>query len=365
MRRVEIDPSFHGWQEAARALLRDGVPPEDVEWRERGRGAAQTAVAAPVGTDTAASPVTRVPRAFVDLARAVAGSSDPERWALLYRVLWRVVHGERDVLAQASDPDVTRLRAMEREQMSLAAPDARHVASAMPAGIGAAPGTTSAGLGSRRVSAGPLFAESAATDATSFIPAGATLDGLRQAGQRCQGCDLHRHATQMVFGRGPTDARVVLVGEQPGDQEDLQGAPFVGPAGEVLDRALVEAGLDRERLYVTNVVKHFKFVPRGKRRIHQTPGLAEIMACRPWLEAELALIQPSALVCLGATAAQALLGPDVRVMRDHGRLLVTRWAPKTTATIHPSAVLRGEDEAAQLRLYRMLVDDLKSITAAG
>src|SRR4029453_11946463 len=176
-------------------------------------------------------------------------------------------------------------------------------------------------------------------------PAGASLDELRAAGARCQGCDLSRHATQTVFSRGPADARVVLVGEQPGDQEDLRGAPFVGPAGEVLDRALVEVGLARERLYVTNAVKHFKFVPRGKRRIHQTPGTVELTACRPWLEAEIGLIRPESLVCLGATAARALLGPTFRLMREHGRVVATPWAPRTLATLHPSAVLRGEDEA--------------------
>ena len=162
----------------------------------------------------------------------------------------------------------------------------------------------------------------------------------------------------MVMMGGPIDARIALVGEQPGDQEDLQGAPFVGPAGEVLDRSLREAGLERERLYVTNAVKHFKFVPRGKRRIHQTPTLADVAGCRPWVEAELALVRPEVLVCLGATAARAFLGPDVRLMKEHGRIVPTRWAPKTLATLHPSAVLRGEDEPAQERLYAMLVADL-------
>lgn len=144
------------------------------------------------------------------------------------------------------------------------------------------------------------------------VVSGASLTELRAAAGRCTGCDLYRHATQMVFGQGPLDARVVLVGEQPGDQEDRKGAPFVGPAGEVLDRALGEAGLDRQRLYVTNAVKHFKFVERGKRRIHQTPRLSEIAACRPWLEAELGLIEPETLVGRGATAARALFGPEFR-----------------------------------------------------
>jgi len=168
-----------------------------------------------------------------------------------------------------------------------------------------------------------------------------------------------------VFGRGPGDARLVLVGEQPGDQEDLRDAPFVGPAGEVLDRALGEAGLDRAKVYVTNAVKHFKFVTRGTRRIHQTPRLSEIVACRPWVEAELTRIAPETLVCLGATAARALLGDDFRLMRDRGRVFPTRWATRSLATLHPSAVLRGEDDAAQERLYRMLVEDLRLAAGAG
>jgi DNA polymerase len=156
---------------------------------------------------------------------------------------------------------------------------------------------------------------------------------------------------------------VVLVGEQPGDQEDLMGAPFVGPAGEVLDRALVEVGLDRERVYVTNAVKHFKFVAQGKRRIHQTPGLTEVMACRPWLDAELDVVRPAVLGALGATAARAIFGPEFRLLKQRGRFLPSRWAAKTLATIHPSAVLRGQDEAEQARLYAILRDDLRLIAA--
>ena len=197
------------------------------------------------------------------------------------------------------------------------------------------------------------------------MPAAADLAGLRAAAARCTGCDLYRHATQMVFGQGPPDARVVLLGEQPGDQEDLRGAPFVGPAGEVLDRALAEAGLARERLYVTNAVKHFKFVARGKRRIHQTPRAPELGACRPWLEAELAVIHPGIVVCLGATAARAVLGPEFRLMRERGRFVATRWAALTIATLHPSAVLRGEDAAAQERLYQLLVEDLRAVARAA
>src|SRR4029453_5194399 len=192
-------------------------------------------------------------------------------------------------------------------------------------------------------------------------PAGASLDELRAAGARCQGCDLYRHATQMVFGRGPADARVVLVGEQPGDQEDLKGAPFVGPAGEVLDRALAEVGIARQRVYVTNAVKAFSCVERGKRRIHQTPRLPELAACRPWLEAELDLIKPAVLGALGATAARAILGPDFRLLKHRGQFFAAPWSSKTIATLLPSAVRRGRDAAEQPRLYSMLRDDLRLI----
>jgi len=153
----------------------------------------------------------------------------------------------------------------------------------------------------------------------------------------------------------------VFVGEQPGDQEDRQGAPFVGPAGEVFDRALAEAGLEREKVYVTNAVKHFKFELRGKRRIHQTPRAAELNACRPWLEAELAVIKPDILVCLGATAARVIFGEKFRITKDRGRFAATGWSSKTIATYHPSAVLRGETEAQQAELYAMLVADLRLV----
>jgi DNA polymerase len=342
VKRVEIEPTFEAWQAAARRLLREGVAPAEITWSHESLGqpalldltvpspaapgppavesplssGAETDLAVPVapgatGNETAV----RVPRRFLELARRVAASPEPTRWRLLYEALWRLVHERHDLLDAESDPLVSRLARIDP---------------------GAAP----------------------------FVPAGADLPALQAAAARCQGCDLHRAASQTVFGRGAADARVVLVGEQPGDQEDRQGAPFVGPAGEVLDRALAEAGLDRERLYVTNAVKHFKFEPRGRRRIHQTPRAPEIAACRPWLEAELALINPEVLVCLGATAARALLGPDFRIMRDRGIFRSSRWSAKTVATFHPSAVLRGEDDAAQARLYGLLVGDLRLVAAS-
>jgi DNA polymerase len=184
---------------------------------------------------------------------------------------------------------------------------------------------------------------------------------LREAIPFCEGCELYKHATQAVFGEGPANARVVLIGEQPGDQEDRTGRPFVGPAGEVLERALHEAGIDRAQVYVTNAVKHFAFEERGKRRIHRTPRLSEVSACRPWMEAELAEVAPEIVVCLGATAAKAVFGAAFRLTEQRGKFLVSRCAEKTLATYHPSAVLRGETPAAQDALYQMLLQDLQAV----
>jgi uracil-DNA glycosylase len=194
-----------------------------------------------------------------------------------------------------------------------------------------------------------------------FIPESPTLDTLRQAAQECRACDLYKAATQAVLGEGPRRAAAFFLGEQPGDQEDLAGRPFVGPAGKVLDEALAEVGIPRDDVYVTNAVKHFKWEPRGKRRIHKKPNLTEVKACRPWLETELALIQPRLIVCLGATAAQAILGPQFRITRDHGRFFESSWAPWVTATLHPSAILRMPDEEARLAARRQLLDDLRKV----
>jgi uracil-DNA glycosylase family protein len=191
-----------------------------------------------------------------------------------------------------------------------------------------------------------------------------SLDALRRAASNCRACGLWRNATQTVFGEGGEDARVLLLGEQPGDQEDRSGSPFVGPAGRVLDEALDAAGIDREAVYITNVVKHFKWkpAPRGKRRIHQRPDRSEEVACRPWLEAEVARIRPELIVCLGATAAQALLGRAFRVTRQHGEVLQTDMGP-ALATIHPSAVLRAPDAEARATAFDGLVADLRVAAA--
>ncbi len=196
-------------------------------------------------------------------------------------------------------------------------------------------------------------------------PSGADLQTLRRMAVACRACDLWKRGTQTVFGEGSERAAMMLVGEQPGNEEDLAGHPFVGPAGKLLDRALDEAGIDRSRVYVTNVVKHFKWEPRGKRRIHQKPNSREIAACRPWLEAEIASVKPRVTVCLGATAAQALLGPQFRVTRERGRLVDSPLAGKVLATVHPSAILRAPDDETRRSEMRRFVADLKRAARSG
>ena len=197
------------------------------------------------------------------------------------------------------------------------------------------------------------------------VPETSSLATLKSAAKSCTACHLFRHATQTVFGEGRKGAKLMLLGEQPGDQEDLAGKPFVGPAGKILDRALEEAGINRDEVYVTNTVKHFKWEPRGKRRIHKKPNSREIAACRPWLEAELRIVKPGLLVCLGATAAQAIFGPAFRVTRDRGKVLPSELAPKVLATVHPSSLLRQPDEESREREYKHFVADLRAALKAA
>ena len=202
----------------------------------------------------------------------------------------------------------------------------------------------------------------ASTSAAEYLPERLTLPALREAAAGCRGCHLWQVGTQTVFGEGAQHAEVMFVGEQPGDYEDRAGRPFVGPAGKLLDKALVEAGIDRDQVYVTNVVKHFKWQARGKRRIHQKPNWAEMTACRPWLEAELEVVQPRVLVLLGATAAQSLLGRQFRVTQNRGRLVESDLAESVTATIHPSAILRADDDEREVE-FQAFVDDLRKVAA--
>ncbi len=203
----------------------------------------------------------------------------------------------------------------------------------------------------------PSLAETAAP----LVPKRPTLTKLREAAAGCRACPLWKDATQTVFGEGPAKAAVMLVGEQPGDREDIEGRPFVGPAGRVLDDALAEAGIDRGEVYLTNAVKHFKWKARGKRRIHQKPNLEEITACRPWLDAELGAVKPDVLVALGATAAQTLLGRGFRVTRERGVPVDSDLAPNVLATVHPSSILRARDEAERQEAYAAFVADLRAV----
>ncbi len=200
--------------------------------------------------------------------------------------------------------------------------------------------------------------------AADLIPPRPTLKKLRDTAKSCRACDLWKLGTQTVFGEGSPTARLMLVGEQPGNEEDLTGHPFVGPAGKLLDRALAEAGIDRAGVYVTNVVKHFKWEPRGKRRIHKKPSAREIAACRPWLDTEVALVKPRAIVCLGATAAQALLGRQFRVTAHRGEPIPSPLAPLVLATVHPSAILRAPDDDARHREMERFIDDLRTVARA-
>ncbi len=199
--------------------------------------------------------------------------------------------------------------------------------------------------------------------AAPLIPPKPTLPKLRAAAAGCRACDLWKRGTQTVFGEGSTHAKVMFVGEQPGDREDLAGRPFVGPAGRLLDKCLAEAGIDRNAVYVTNVVKHFKWEPRGKRRIHKKPNSLEIAACRPWLESELAVTKPQVIVCLGATAAQALLGKSFKVTQHRGEFHSSELAPYVTATVHPSSILRAPDDETRHEEMRKFVEDLKKVAA--
>jgi uracil-DNA glycosylase family protein len=197
------------------------------------------------------------------------------------------------------------------------------------------------------------------------VPDTSSLKEVREAARDCTACHLYKRATQTVFGEGPKRAPIMLVGEQPGDYEDVAGKPFVGPAGKILDRALAEAGINRDEVYVTNAVKHFKWEPRGKRRIHQKPNSREVAACKPWMEAEMRLVKPRLVVCLGSTAGQAFFGASFRVTRERGKVLSSKLAPKVVATVHPSSLLRQPDEVSRDREYAHFVVDLKAALKAA
>ncbi len=461
MHRVAVT-TLEEWRAHARRLLAADVEPGDVSWDDALQpslfgDATQLAPSAPKPTRA------RVPKAFLDAAEVVACHRDGDRFDLLYRVLFRLTHGEPELLEVAADPDTldllrrkaavlrdvhkthafVRFRKLESPAegapeyvawhepahrcLRLAAPFfARRFPAmrwailtreasvvwnlhALEYGPGAArsdapqhddleelfstywrsiynparinlaamkkempvrhwatiPETASIPeLVRDSVARVQTMGQAAPSAASLQVPATRSLSTLREAAAACTACELHRAATQTVFGEGPERARVMLVGEQPGDEEDRRGRPFVGPAGRLLDRLLQEAGVPRDETYVTNAVKHFKFEPRGQRRIHAKPSYTEAVACRGWLDAEIAAVQPEVIVCLGATAAQSFMGRKYALTRSRGTLEATRFASHWIATWHPSAVLRAVDEPARERLHADLVADLRRAYAA-
>ena len=449
--------SYREWREAARELLRQRVPAEEVVWTAASDAQELLFEPEPNGSSQRESGTVMIPRAFFALAEPVSRHSSERRWDLLYRAAWRITNGERNLLAIETDDTIAELNAMRRavekdiyrmrqfirfrkvetneganyvawyqpEHRTLEAngkffvdrfgsmrwailtPEssliwdlhelvngpgvprsrapqedeledlwrlyyatifnpARLKLNAMRAQLPVGRWNNlpesriipelvrmSRGRVDRMIDNQPL-------SASDFIPPGASLTVLREAVKQCRACELCRLATQPVWGEGDPEARITLVGEQPGDEEDLRGRPFVGPAGKVLDNALEAAGLVRSQLYLTNSVKAFRFEERGKRRIHQTPRSRDIAVCRPWLQAEMDLIRPEVIVCLGASAAQSLLGKKISISVERGHL-ISRPASHIAITYHPSAVLRAPEEAMQRHLFEALVEDLSLV----
>ena len=453
---VEHETDFDGWRQAARSLVLDGITPEDVMWSIRGDDElfAPTETASP---SRSLAGTFNVPARFIELAQIAILHRDRERFALLYRLLWRL-HAQHDLLEVATDPDVIRATAMakavrhdehkmhafvrfreigrEREAryvawfepehhiVELAAPFFARRFADMPwsiltpdlcahwdglaisltPGVSKAEAPTSDRLEEtwrrhyatifnparlkvkamrtempkkhwRNLPEAAMIEPPIANAATEphkrleepmkrkSVAAASELEKLREEAAGCRACPLWKDATQTVFGEGPPHAPIMLVGEQPGDKEDLAGKPFVGPAGQMLDRALIEAGIERKKVYVTNAVKHFKFVARGKIRLHQKPAMPEIKACRPWYERERAAIQPVLVVAMGATAAQGVFGKMTPINKNRGRLIDLDEKTKALVTVHPSYLLRLPDADAKAREYERFVDDLKMAAA--
>ena len=446
------------FREVARGLLVRGVAPEAVLFSEEHQRQASLldAEAAPPSAKVAGL---SVPPAFLDLAERVAYHRAPERWGLLYRVLWRLTHGERKLMEVVSDPDVYRLvtlaKAVQRDAHKMKAfvrfrkveregeeyfiawhrPDhriVRHVApffarrfpsmrwsiltpeesvswdlKALAYGPGVPRSEAPEGdaleemwstyyastFNPARLNIRAMRAEMPqkhwstlpearlipelirgapertakmvrprleVSDASRYLPAHRDLGSLAEAARGCKACPLYERATGTVFGEGPVGARLMLVGEQPGDNEDLEGKPFIGPAGQLLDTVLAQVGLDRKELYVTNAVKHFGWVPgEEKQRLHSKPGRREVLACKAWLDAEVEQVKPKMIVCLGATAAQSFLGPGFRINLSRGQVFETPFAQAWMATFHPSALLRMPDEAARAKARIHFEEDLR------
>ena len=445
-------------------LLARDVPPAAINWvdpRMSQPGLADFSIEAAAATVAAGSRT--VPRQFLERARSASYHRDPRRWAMLYRLAYRLTHGERELLANDLDPDVIAIQTMSKQvardihkmhafvrfrevededgphyiawhrpdhfivrpaasffrerfrvmRWSILTPDesAYWDGTALTFGPGVPqseapqadrledlwrtyyksmfnPARVNPKAMTREMPArhwatlpeaqlirpllldapgrvaGMITTPSTELSARSFVPEGAALAQLRDAAKHCRGCPLFEPADQVVFGEGSSTATVMLIGEQPGDEEDKQGRPFVGPAGEVLNRAMQDAGVERAQVYLTNAVKHFSFHREGKRRIHDKPRAKEVRACRPWLEAEIDRVKPDVIVCLGSTAAQALLGPSIRIQRDRGQEFRAAWAPRVLVTYHPSAVLRADDPQHSAEIYQWLVADLRSANTA-
>jgi uracil-DNA glycosylase len=428
MQRIVLDTEtdWLGWRNATRALVLSGVPPEDVRWSVRTH-AEDSAPDLPEGSGSF-----NVPRALLGIAALAFQARDPERFALLYRLVWRANAGEK-LLEQTDDPELRRAQGLayavraEAHRMRtllrfMPVEDGRYLGWYAPAhhvleanallmarrfpdlacsiltpdgsahwgespprfGAGLAHVANDAALGEWWHTHGGKLLREARRDTS--VPEAESLDEAPRPPDRpplgpvvlparterqlveatheaadCQRCHLHEPATQTVFGEGPADAPVLFVGEQPGDQEDTIGRPFVGPAGQIMDRAMEEAGIDRRTIYITNAVKHFKFTPRGRRRIHQTPEAPEIQACRFWLDVERVQLRPKLLVLMGGTAARAVMGRQVTITRERGRPIRLEDGQMAFVTVHPSFLLRVPDEDAKAREYRAFVRDLEAV----
>ncbi|HEU0208878.1 MAG TPA: UdgX family uracil-DNA binding protein [Candidatus Udaeobacter sp.] len=461
--QITFAPNFAAWQKVARRALANNLAPENTIWEELDSDQPALAMFDEHEEHDAPDMRFRVPNSFVGSAMRVACHRDPKRWALLYRLVWRLTHGEPRLFEIVVDPDVNvfmrmdkavrhevhkmrafvRFRAIEHNgatwhvawfqpehrivelnapffrdrfanmRWSILTPercvhwDGKHLTYTKGVPKSEAPGEDTTEKLWRTYYANifnparvktkamqkempkrywknlpeteiiPALLEEAPTRVEKMLresharvvrdsdyslaqpPLTNEWQTLRESACACQACPLWKNATQTVFGEGPRDAEIMLLGEQPGDVEDRGGRVFIGPAGQLLDQALNEAGIDRTKVYVTNAVKHFKWESRGKRRIHQTPNSRDIAACRPWLEAELHLIKPRMLVCLGSTAATTIFGAGVRVLRDRGQVRESKFAAKTMITFHPSALLRASDEATHAKQFAQFVSDLR------
>jgi probable DNA metabolism protein len=464
MIEARIDSTFASWRIAARKLLRANIDPADVIWTDIASGALPSLARSLDSISENIVTAVTVPKEFLPLAETVSFHRDPGRWILLYRLLYRLAHGQPRLLQIAVDDDVYRLREMEKSvrrdlhkmhafvrfrrienddgelYVAFHRPDHLIMRAAAPwfarrfavmrwtiftpdssaswdghalqfgPGVAASAMPEDDGLEELwrtyyanifnpariKISAmkkempmrhWPTLPETQIIDdllrdaparveemmakvipnavgASQFVPKNRQLSVLREAATSCKGCDLHCNATQTVFGEGPAHAIAMFVGEQPGDQEDRAGHPFVGPAGQLLDEALEAAGIDRKLCYVTNAVKHFKFEQRGTRRIHSKPNAREMSACKPWLLAEIETVKPNMIIALGATAAQTMTGPQFRITRSRGEIFTdTQLAPWFMATLHPSALLRIPDPVLREQSHRQFIGDLTTAAA--